>query len=119
MSEEAKLVYLKEKLDEAKKNERSGSWSFIIGLVVAAFGYAILELQPSWLALVLIMCGVGLVVIGIIDSFYLGLRQKIKLMEQLERMAIKTPICPKCGKVMPKGNFEFCPFCGTRIKDLT
>ena len=115
MSEEAKLVYLQEKLDEAKKRERSGWWAFIIGLIFAVFGYVFIDFQPTG-GILLIICGVVLVAVGIVESWYLGFYQKTKLMEQLEKMAIKTPICPKCGKEIPKGNFKFCPFCGASLE---
>jgi rRNA maturation endonuclease Nob1 len=41
---------------------------------------------------------------------------KKELMSELENMGTKVSTCPNCQKQLPKGNFEFCPFCGTSLK---
>ena len=31
---------------------------------------------------------------------------------RIEKLESEEKKCPKCGKEMPQGNFDFCPFCG-------
>ncbi|MEM3551885.1 MAG: zinc ribbon domain-containing protein [Conexivisphaerales archaeon] len=114
MSEQAKLIYLQEKIKEAKGRERSGMIAFIAGVIVASIGFALGEvLGEGWT-----LMGIGGIlaaVIGIVESFYYGY-QHSKLLEQLKKMAEALPACPKCGKEIPQGNYAFCPFCGTPLK---
>lgn len=56
---------------------------------------------------------IGIPISMFVDYYYDN--KKMQLMQQLEQMAFKSK-CPKCGQVVPKGNFAFCPFCGTSLK---
>jgi len=114
LSEEVKMVYFKEKLNDARRRERSGWIMFVVGVFVAAIGFAFIPFIGQTSGILIGIGGVLLAIVGIIESFYFRL-QHFKLMEQLEKMAIKTT-CPKCGKEIPKGNFMFCPFCGASLE---
>ena len=63
-----------------------------------------------------LIVGVVPFVMCIAIGTYYG-NQKHELMEELERMAIDYPKCPKCGQEILKGDFKFCPFCSASLKD--
>ena len=56
-----------------------------------------------------------IVIPGSVIGSYYG-NKKNKLMKELERMAIDYPKCSKCGKEIPSGDYEFCPFCAASLK---
>lgn len=114
MSEQARLIYLQEKIKEAKGRERSGWIAFIIGVVFAVMGFGFSDFLGQGGTLMGIG-GILLAGIGAVESFYYTY-QHSKLLEQLKKMATVTPTCPKCGKEIPQGNYAFCPFCGASLK---
>lgn len=111
LSEEAKLAYLKEKINEARRKERTSTIIMFVGVIIAVLFYSEYPFHSN---LPLTIMGIVLVIMGIVESTYYEL-QKNNSMKQLEKMAFKTPACPKCGKAIPKGNFAFCPFCGASL----
>ena len=123
MSEQAKVAYLQEKIKQAKRNERFGIAFFIFGIILVIFSFIapqiIAVMYPNSPALSPILVGIigGILfaVLGVADWIYYGL-QGGNLVEQLRIMAITIPSCPNCKKELPKGNFEFCPFCGKSLK---
>lgn len=114
LSEEARLVYLQEKIKDAKRHERSGWIAFIVGVIFAVIGFGFSDLIGLGGTLIGV-AGIILAIVGVFESFYF-LYQYNKSMKELEKMAIPTPKCPKCGKELPKGDFTFCPFCGASLK---
>jgi len=108
LSEQAELIYLQEKLKDARSYETIGAVMIFLGILVVGLGCF---LSNS----VLLIFGVVVISIGVAYSGYYGF-QRFKLMEQLKKMSTLTSTCPKCGKEMPKGNFTFCPFCGSSLE---
>ena len=114
LSEQAKLIYLQERIKEAKEREKSGRITFIVGVVLATIGFGlggILGLGGTLIG----MLGVLLAGIGFFELIYYTY-QYYKLLDQLKKMATTFPTCPKCGKEIPQGNYAFCPFCGAPLK---
>ncbi len=119
MSEDAKLAYLQEKIREAKRNERTGLITMFLGGLSIVLGISfniIWNNSFTFFGVVsLIILGVFMFILGIYASgHYNG--QYRDLMGEFEKLAIKVPICSNCKKELPKGNFEFCPFCGKSLK---
>ena len=122
MSEQAKIASLLEKIEDARNNARNmGIFSlacFMVGIVGFVLflsfggGRAFVALGP----LALITLGlVGFVLFSISEWFY---NQTMKrLISELNSMAIQIATCPRCGKELPKGNFERCPFCGKSLRE--
>jgi len=107
LSEEARVAYLRERIDEAKRSERN--WGIMATIVlIFAIGSYFLEV-----GLELVIVQVIVFVVAVVMEL-LSTRNRIRLMEELRKMALVEP-CPKCGKQIPEGNFAFCPFCGANL----
>ena len=63
------------------------------------------------MAVALAITAVGVIV----DKHYA--KQQSAILWEIQRMAAISPNCPSCGKDVPQGNFEFCPFCGAPLKE--
>lgn len=114
MSESAKIALLQEVLREAKRNERSGLALCIIGVVIAVAGFSTAQWAGN--AFNLGVIGIAVAVIGFIIYLYYA-RVYLRFVGQLASMTSKSARpCPKCGKPLPEGDFDFCPFCGTRLE---
>jgi uncharacterized membrane protein YedE/YeeE len=119
LSEDAKLAYLQEKIEDAKRNERLGPSGIVMGGVFVGVG---IVFNIIWNNTVTMLGGISLIALGIfffvfgiyVSGHYAG--QYKNLMKELESMATSFPKCTKCGKELPKGNFVFCPFCGASLK---
>ena len=115
MSEAAKIALLQEVLREAKRNERSGLVTCIVGIIVSVAGFS----TPASLAGNSINLGIiGIVVaaIGFVIYLYYA-RVYLRFVGQLTSLVSKSAIpCPQCGKPLPEGEFAFCPFCGAPLK---
>lgn len=115
MSNEAKLVYIQEKMRETKRRERTAYVGAILGMGLAVVGFVLSD--PRFLS----TSGIVLGVIGIIGavieaiSYAVNMQRYDKLVDELGTMAKAIPTCPKCGKEIPKGNYTFCPFCGSPL----
>ena len=113
-SEEAKIAYLQEKIKETKSRERGGDIIFGFGIVMVVIYFLFDQLRPPSNILYLVI-GIPFLAWGIIQGTYFYLKRS-DLMEQMRQMAFVNPKCPNCGKELPQGNFEFCPFCGKSLK---
>ncbi|MCK4223014.1 hypothetical protein KAX01_01850, partial [Candidatus Bathyarchaeota archaeon] len=112
LSEEAKLVYVQERLDKVKRRIKY-AWLFsLLGAGLVIFSYVFEPFLSNARALEII--GVLIVCIGVIVNLVYGTPQKNKLMKQLET---KTSLnsCKKCGKPLPKAKSLTCPSCGEKI----
>lgn len=116
MSEQANLTFLQEKIKDAKSHERSGITFMVLGIILAVIGFSFYGYGwvVGWSLLVLGIVGVIMAIFGILENLFY-FRVRIRLMRELERMAIKIPTCSKCGKQIPQGNYTFCPFCGSPL----
>jgi len=81
LSEEAKLAYLREKINEAKRTGWIYNVLFIVGLVGFVIGFI------GW-AFDLIIMGVALFVVSSVMGFYSN-KRKNDLIEQLRKMGYK------------------------------
>lgn len=119
MSEQAKLAYLQEKIQDAKSHEKSGNIWACVGIGVAVVGFFLYTSPlpadaPKWaMALMGVAGTVGAILGGAEHLYYLN--QRDKLTKELEKLAFINPQCPKCGKATPQGNYTFCPFCGSPL----
>jgi len=57
---------------------------------------------------------VGTVVVFSVDRHYRS--EEFKILGLIQQMTFQIPKCPNCGKEIPQGDFEFCPFCGNSLK---
>jgi len=111
LSEEAKLVYVQERLDKVKRRMKY-AWLFsLLGAGLVIFSYVFEPFLSN--ARTLEIIGVLIVCIGVIVSVFYGTPQKNKLMKQLETKASLNS-CKKCGKPLPKGKSLTCPSCGEK-----
>jgi hypothetical protein len=122
MSDQAKLVYLREKINAIIPKERSGWIAFILGLIAAIVGFWIKPLGAengfAFGILGTIVCIVGffeVIVYGIIHIRLLKMINQIVLFEQLDFTHFAELKCPNCGEEIPRGNLEVCPSCGVHI----
>jgi len=115
LSDEAKLVYIQERMKETKRREQIASVCLMLGMILAIAGFVFSD--PRFLGMNGIWIGVLGIILAIIEGIsYAGNSyQYSKLMQELKTMAKATPTCPKCGKEIPRGKFAFCPFCGSPL----
>lgn len=110
MSEAARIALLQEMMADAKRGERGGLLACVVGVILSVTGFS-----TTWLAANSINLGLfGLVIAAVGFAVYLHYaRLYSRLVGQLAKIAFKsaTP-CPRCGKALPEGEFDFCPFCG-------
>ena len=118
LSEQARVAFLQEKIKDAKGQSRSNFILGIVGLVLASFGF-ISYVNGSFGG------GSGFLIVGTVGviaaiiGFSLGSKseiEKIRWTNELGKIAFTIPKCPNCNKELPRGNFEFCPFCGKSLK---
>ena len=108
LSEQAEIAVLQEKMRQEKRKQT-------VDLLIGVFGMAFVVLlliarTHVWILVLTIFVAVA----GLGGYCYYRHRYKV-LMAELERMSIKIPTCPKCGKQLPQGNYTFCPFCSSPI----
>jgi hypothetical protein len=115
LSEEAKLVQIRKRMREIKHNERIAYVSLFIGVIIAAVGFVFPS--PRFLGAAGIWMGVLGVIFAIIEGIGYAANSYLysKLMHESKAIAKITSACPKCGKKIPKGKFESCPFCGSSL----
>jgi ribosomal protein S27AE len=102
------LTYLQEKLKSVKRNERGADVVVILGVILAALGFA--AGSTLWGVIGIITAAAGVFYSVTFSSYY------NRLMKELEKMATPNSKCPKCGKELPNGNYRFCPFCGASLE---
>jgi hypothetical protein len=119
MSNQANLVYLREKISALIPKERSGWVVFILGLVAAVVGFWLKPLgAENGTALGIlgaIVCIVGLInilIYGAIHLRLLKLMDQIALFEQLTSLSVAELKCPSCGSEIPHDSLGVCPSCG-------
>ena len=98
MSEQAKLIYLQERVEDAREDAHVGLILFIIGFVLVCrgmsglFGGYLGELVDS------ILLAIGVLLAGYEIPVSLHYRhQYSKLLDQLKTVAT-SPTCPRCGR---------------------
>jgi len=114
LSEEAKIAYLQEKIKESRGNQKGGWTLFILGIVDSVIGFGFEPILGQY-GTFMGIAGIPLAGLGLGYGVYSNYQYQ-KLLQQLKEMAIVNPKCPNCGKEIPQGNFEFCPFCGKTLK---
>jgi hypothetical protein len=113
-SEAARIALLQEIMRDAKRNERGGLLACLVGVVVSVAGFSTIHYADNSLNLGI----VGLLIAAVGFTVYLHYaRLYSRLVGQLAKIAFKSAVpCPKCGKMLPEGEFGFCPFCGSSLK---
>jgi hypothetical protein len=114
MSEAAKIALLQEMMTNAKRSERGGLLACIVGVIVSVLGFSTLPLAGNSINLGVL----GLAIASIGFAFYLHYTLLYsRFVAQLANLAFKsaTP-CRKCRKMLPEGDYGFCPFCGADLK---
>ncbi len=95
------VVGLNSNRARAKKNKTIGAITIVSSVVIIGVG------------ILLSIGGSSVIIFLLVYGIYLSVhysRQYDNLMKELEKMATFNPPCPNCGKELPNGNFEFCPF---------
>jgi intracellular septation protein A len=111
MSDQAKLFLLQRRLEEIRRSKRNFTITVIVLTILSG---VILNIYGVDLFTGLILCTVGTLTVWFIQNYY-G-KQEAGILWHIQQMAITIPKCPNCGKEIPQGNFEFCPFCGKSLK---
>jgi hypothetical protein len=91
VSEQAKVAYLQERIEEAKRSERRGIIISIFGLIIVFLPPIIVKIMwssPTFLPLLGIIGGLLIIVSGMAISINYAIQGGV-LMEQLRRMAQK------------------------------
>jgi len=111
--------FLQEEGRETDKKTKFGNNLFILGWVVIAVGVFIVGLAElltpksittsMFLGAIIIVGGLLLSGLGIVVSRRYG---------RTNNSDFSPQSCPSCKKLLPEGNFEFCPFCGHSLKSL-
>jgi len=101
---------------DAKRDERGGLLVCLVGVVVSVAGFSTLPLARNSLELGV----VGLVIAAVGFAVYLHYaRLYSRFVGQLAKIAFKSAMpCPQCGKELPEGDFNFCPYCGSSLKSM-
>jgi Flp pilus assembly protein TadB len=118
MSEQAQAVTLQEKTKKAKQMESSGKTYSILGFTLFVFGIVLSTFYsktPPWTTWIILPGAIFIMAFGLIE-ICLGATQYRKLSKQMKTLPLVTQTCSKCGKQIPQGDFEFCPFCGNSLK---
>lgn len=110
MSDEAKVVFIQDRIKEAKKRIVAGGILILFGAMLAVFAFGWLSGAP-W---VVGGIGVFLVVLGMGLSLYYANERSI-LLVQLKGREAKMLMCRNCGKPIPQGRYTICPFCGSAL----
>jgi len=108
---EAKLSYLKEKLDNLQRKQK---YVALVLLILPFFVFLIWDVVAETFDLGMLF--IALIAGGTfstIVSRYYGERAG-RLARQIERMGFRTE-CLNCKKEIPQGDFKFCPYCGTAL----
>jgi uncharacterized paraquat-inducible protein A len=114
MSETAKIALLQEVMKEAKRNERGGFITCLVGVIVSVVGFSTTSLATNSINFGII--GIAIAAIGFTIYLYYT-RVYSRFVGQLVSLASKSAVpCPRCGKALPEGEFSFCPFCGSPLK---
>jgi hypothetical protein len=113
LSEAAKIALLQEVMKEAKRNERGGFLTCIIGVIVSVAGFSTMSLANNSFNLGVL----GIIIAAMGFAVYLYYAQVyLKFVGQLASMVSKNAVpCPHCEKPLPEGEFAFCPFCGSPL----
>ena len=114
LSEAARIALLQEMMRDAKRNERGGLLACLVGVVVSVAGFSTTPYAGNSINLGV----VGLVIASVGFVVYLHYaRLYSRFVGQLAKIAFKSAVpCPRCGKELPEGEFDFCPFCGFSLK---
>jgi membrane-associated phospholipid phosphatase len=114
LSDTARIALLQEVIREAKRNERAGFVVCIVGIIVAVAGFSTISLAGNSFSLGII--GIVIAALGFVVYLYYS-RVYMRFMGQLASLASKSASpCPRCGKALPEGEFDFCPYCGSPLK---
>ena len=114
MSEQARLLLLQMQLDQVRKSRRNWAISLIVVAIFFGFvwnGYGF----DFFTGLVLTMFFGTLGEYVVLDHYG---KQETAILWQIEQMAAVIQKCPSCGKDVPQGNFDFCPFCGNSLRKV-
>lgn len=120
MSEQAQVVSLQEKMKKAKRMESSGKTYSILGFILFAFGIVLSTFyskMPPWTTWIILPGAIFIMAFGLIE-ICVGATQYSKLSKQIKTLPIVTSTCSRCGKQIPQGDFEFCPYCGNLLETL-
>jgi uncharacterized membrane protein YeaQ/YmgE (transglycosylase-associated protein family) len=113
LSEVAEIALLQEVMKEAKRNERGGFLTCIVGVIVSAAGFSTMSLAANSFNLGVL--GIIIAAIGFIVYLYYSSVYR-KFIGQLTLMVSRRAVpCPHCEKPLPEGEFAFCPFCGSSL----
>jgi len=107
LSEQAKVAYLQERIEEVKSSERRGAIISIFGLILVFLPPIIIKIiwsAPTFLPLVGIIGGLLIIVWGMAISIYYAIQGGV-LMEQLRRMTQKELDLPYLT-MNEKGNLK-------------
>ena len=114
LSEVAKIALLQEVMKEAKRNERGGFLTCIVGVIVSVAGFSTTSLAGNSFNLGVL--GIVIAAMGFVVYLYY-LRVYLGFVGQLALMVSKSAVpCPHCEKPLPEGEFAFCPFCGSPLR---
>jgi uncharacterized membrane protein len=116
LSEETKLAYIQERLREAKRHQRYGTFLTILGFIfIILFLFSVFRIwYLGSLNILVLLLGLGVFAWGLFENVRNDLKHRV-LLDQLGRKTFATT-CPKCGKDVPNVNFAFCPFCGVELE---
>jgi uncharacterized membrane protein YeaQ/YmgE (transglycosylase-associated protein family) len=114
LSEVARIALLQEVMKEAKRNERGGFITCIVGVIVSVAGFSTMSRAANSFNLGVL--GIVIAAIGFVVYLHYA-RVHQMLVGQLASMVSKTAVpCPHCEKPLPEGEFAFCPFCGAQLR---
>jgi hypothetical protein len=115
MSKQARLAHLQEENKDTKRRKITAWIEFIIGSSLIGAGLFLLDPPLSYWLLV---GGLVLAIFGFY-SINVNVRKESLLITESSSLPKVTPTCcPSCGKRIPQGNFNFCPFCGKSLRKV-
>lgn len=118
MSEEAKIIVIKEEIRQAEKNYRAVRNWVMGGIACACVGIFLVVFplrSPNGLfsSLAIILLSVVIIGYGVIKMRQFAKEKKV-LVLKITQIDFSAK-CPHCKKQLPEGNFEFCPSCENKL----
>ena len=113
-TKQTKLANIKERIEKARNNSLGGVYLNIMAAAVISAGIVLSSYTGFSYLVFCAFTGAVFAAIGLYSVAKCG-KEYSSLIKEIEEMTIQTPKCNDCGKELPQGDFEFCPYCGKSL----
>jgi hypothetical protein len=107
------LSYLQKRLIELDNARGKAILLGIIGSIIFGFFWNV-WLEYDFAVGFILVIAISIAISVPLDGYYK--KEKMKMFFEIQQITRSIPKCANCGKEIPQGNFDFCPFCGNSLK---